>query len=358
MPKRLAAEHAVVCDFPDEVTFGYFAWPTVIRLSERDLMIGASGFRTRHIDPFGRTALFESHDGGRSWGAPAVINDSPIDDRDVGLLKLRDGRILMTWFREDTRKEFDPVKHPERSLTRRLDLRPVLSSWEDDIVRRYEGSWLRIRGADGVWGKELAIGVSAPHGPIQLADGTIFYVGRRMPRGGELPRVDGVAALVSRDGEHWEERGELPDPPDAEHGSFFCEPHALELPDGRIIVHLRREKEFATWQCVSADGGYTWSEPEFLCSGAPSHLLRHSSGVIVATYGYRKPGFGQRVLLSRDDGRSYESWILRDDGFDPDLGYPSTVELADGSLYTVCYQRARPGAQNCALLSSRWELPY
>ena len=34
------------------------------------------------------------------------------------------------------------------------------------------------------------------------------------------------------------------------------------------------------------------------------------------------------------------------------------IELADGSLYTVYYQRARHGAQNCALLSSRWELPY
>jgi len=29
-----------------------------------------------------------------------------------------------------------------------------------------------------------------------------------------------------------------------------------------------------------------------------------------------------------------------DDGPDDDLGYPSTVELADGSLLTVSYQKA------------------
>ena len=41
---------------------------------------------------------------------------------------------------------------------------------------------------------------------------------------------------------------------------------------------------------------------------------------------------------------------------DGDLGYPATVELGDGSLFTVYYQKAAPG-EKCSLLWSRWKLP-
>ena len=62
-------------------------------------------------------------------------------------------------------------------------------------------------------------------------------------------------------------------------------------------------------------------------------------------------------MVSRDGGESWDyDLILRDDGSDGDLGYPSSVELADGSIFTVYYQRERPGAQ-CALLWTRWALP-
>ena len=97
----------------------------------------------------------------------------------------------------------------------------------------------------------------------------------------------------------------------------------------------------------------------FLTLGAPPSLLLHSSGTLVLSYGWRREkDFGQRVRFSADGGRSWsDEWILRDDGPDLDLGYPSSVELADGSIYTVYYQKAEPGALNCSLLSSRWRLP-
>jgi hypothetical protein len=47
---------------------------------------------------------------------------------------------------------------------------------------------------------------------------------------------------------------------------------------------------------------------------------------------------------------------VRDDGFDWDLGYPSTVELADGSLFSVYYQKVQ-GNHKASLLWSRWQLP-
>ena len=111
-------------------------------------------------------------------------------------------------------------------------------------------------------------------------------------------------------------------------------------------------------QTVSDDRGHTWSPPEPLnFHGSPPHLLSHSSGALVCTYGCRQGDFGQRAMVSRDGGESWDyDLILRDDGSDGDLGYPSSVELADGSIFTVYYQRERPGAQ-CALLWTRWALP-
>ena len=41
-------------------------------------------------------------------------------------------------------------------------------------------------------------------------------------------------------------------------------------------------------------------------------------------------------MISTDDGQTWEQAIvLRDDGPDGDLGYPASVELADGSILTA-----------------------
>ena len=62
-------------------------------------------------------------------------------------------------------------------------------------------------------------------------------------------------------------------------------------------------------------------------------------------------------MLSYDEGESWEAgYVLRDDGPDGDLGYPAGVELPDGSLFTVYYQKVREG-EPCSLLWTRWVLP-
>ena len=126
-------------------------------------------------------------------------------------------------------------------------------------------------------------------------------------------------------------------------------------------IELERDAglvNFSMVQTLSDDGGRTWSIPTPLgFHGSPPHLLRHSSGLLLLCYGYRQARYGQRAAWSRDDGATWEhDWIIRDDGPDGDLGYPSTVELADGSLFTVCYQKCS-GDRKCSLLCSRWRLP-
>ena len=61
---------------------------------------------------------------------------------------------------------------------------------------------------------------------------------------------------------------------------------------------------------------------------------------------------------SLHSGQSWQAnYILRDDGPDSDLGYPSSVELADGSILTVFYQKVASAEEKCSLMWTRWELP-
>ena len=94
------------------------------------------------------------------------------------------------------------------------------------------------------------------------------------------------------------------------------------------------------------------------CRGTFAIIVsRHSSGALVCVYGYRLEPYGERVCISRDEGQTWEHFIIRDDGPDGDLGYPSSVELSDGSIFTLYYQKAGGSDEKCALLWSRWQLP-
>jgi hypothetical protein len=112
-------------------------------------------------------------------------------------------------------------------------------------------------------------------------------------------------------------------------------------------------------QTESADGGVTWTRAEPLgFHGSPPHLMLHSSGALVCVYGYRLAPYGQRAMISHDGGKTWAyDYILRDDGPDSDLGYPASVELGDGSILTIYYQKAGSTADKCGVLWTRWELP-
>ena len=56
----------IVCNNPDSV-FGYFGWPSVARLPDGTLAVAASGFRLRHVCPFGKGVICYSRDEGRPW---------------------------------------------------------------------------------------------------------------------------------------------------------------------------------------------------------------------------------------------------------------------------------------------------
>ena len=152
--RRIDAVHETV--FEGSRPFGYFGWPTVAKLPDGTLAVAASGFRSSHICPFGKTVLWMSSDEGRSWSDPVIVNDSPVDDRDAGLCPLPDGSLLVTHFGSDTR-----IYYPTgAAMPDRADFRPVLDSWEEDVVARNIGSFLRRRRPDGQFGPRIPVAAS------------------------------------------------------------------------------------------------------------------------------------------------------------------------------------------------------
>ena len=370
-------ERQTIVSYPKSFYFRYFGWPTVARFEDGTLALAASGFRHAHMCPWGKSVVWESHDEGRTWDEPEIVNDSSIDDRDTGLVALPGGSLLLTWFSSDMRYHYPTVPFderqpkvdkaleesgdPEQRKAIRDSYRYVRAStdvWNEENVARDLGSFVRIRDPRGVWGPRIPVTVSSPHGPILLRDGTLLYVGKanaEWVNGEYRPSMKAlhgarIHVISSADkGVTWHTVGEVPDVADF----VFHEPHAIELADGSLLALLRAHPiaggHFQIWKSLSRDGGRTWSTPEYVAEGSPPHLLRHSSGAIVCTQGYRIKPFGIRALVSRDEGTSWEEVVLDDSQPDRDLGYPASVELADGSVYTVYY---RDGD----LLSVKWKL--
>ncbi|MCM8788251.1 MAG: glycoside hydrolase, partial [Candidatus Omnitrophica bacterium] len=121
-------------------------------------------------------------------------------------------------------------------------------------------------------------------------------------------------------------------------------PSGVILPSGKIVCAIRCQRYkhgFSFWsECyVSEDRGRTW---RFLSRindlGSPCHLLLLEDGRILATYGYRSYPFGVRISISEDEGRTWKNeYILRDDGGSWDLGYPVSVQLDSGEIFSVYY---------------------
>jgi hypothetical protein len=352
----------VVVSRPADI-FGYFAWPSVTRTPDGELVVACSGLRMAHVCPFGKTVLFRSKDNGKTWSEPTIVNDTTLDDRDAGVISLGGKSLLVSWFTLDIRSY---VNYWQENYDGDLveSWKNVTECWTEEQVRELAGSWIRTSSDGRHWNKPVRVSVSTPHGPIRLKNGDLFYLGKEFGLVGFDAENSPIRAIRSSDGgQSWQNLGAVPNADRTENKNYH-EPHVVELPSGKLIGLIRYERDiagypdFSLFQTESNDGGVTWSQARSLgISGSPPHVFRHSSGAIVCVYGYRKTPFGQRVMISSDEDKTWKSdLILRDDGPESDLGYPASVELPDGRIFTVYYQKTKPG-EKCSILWSCWELP-
>jgi len=139
----------------------------------------------------------------------------------------------------------------------------------------------------------------------------------------------------------------------------YHELHGLEVePGGKIVVQIRNhnpKNAGETLQCESTDGGKSWSLPKAIgVWGLPSFLTRLRDRRLLMTYGHPRAPFGNEARVSEDGGANWSAPMrISGDGPGGDLGYPSTVELEDGSLLTVWYE-ALAGRPRAVLRQARW----
>jgi hypothetical protein len=334
----------------------YHGWPTVARLTNGRLAVVCSGGREEHVCPFGRVDLYVSDDNGQSWGWPRTLLDSDIDDRDAGILETARGTLLVTTF---TSLAYEPILAKAQAsgaweAARRRRWQAAHNRLSEEQRRAELGQWM-IRSTDGgrTWSPRYSSIVNSPHGPIQLRDGRLLYAGKELWTG---QRRNGVCESLD-DGQTWRWLAEIPARP-GDDGAQYHELHAVECASGRLVVQIRNHNgtnERETLQSESADGGRTWSRPRSIgVWGLPSHLLRLRDGRLLMSYGHRRPPFGNQARLSADEGRTWsEPIIISGDGASTDLGYPSTVELADGTLLSVWYEAMKDNPM-AVLRQARW----
>lgn len=364
-------ESRVICKQPDR----YIGWPTIAKAPGGTLFVVFSGDREAHVCPFGKTLIIRSDDNGATWTEPQLLNNTPLDDRDAGICACADGTLIVSWF---TARSGVDYLDPHDSQERRERWAKHLATISDEDVKRWahvnfgipRGHWFRRSPDLGrTWEEPVRAPGTAPHGPIELSDGRLFFVGNN---GHDRDhKTTSIAAAESWDkGRTWRDIAHISMFPDY-HGdepdgfAFLAEPHVVEVSPGRLLAMARYEEQpyregrtaCVLWQFTSEDGGHTWTEPrptEIL--GKPPHLLKLRDGRILVTYGYRHAPYGERACFSTDGGATWDyahEVILRDDAINGDLGYPATAECDDGTLLTVYYQIDRPG-EKTSLMMTRW----
>lgn len=355
-PSAKITETRVITPQPDL----YAGWSTLARRKNGELWVTWSGGREAHVCPFGQVHAMKSNDNGITWTFPRVLHDGPIDDRDSGVLETAKGTLLVT--------TFSSLAYEERILAKA----EKEGSWEPEKLRRWQaerdwataeqrraalGEWV-LRSTDGglTWSSPIPSVVNSPHGPTQLSDGRLLYVGKQLwtPEG----KIGAVES--TDDGLTWRWLGDIPSRRGDEVKAGYHELHAVEAADGTLIAQIRNHNEpnkGETLQTESTDGGKTWSEPHSIgVWGLPSHLLKLQDGRLLMSYGHRRAPLGNQARISADNGKTWsEAMIISGEGLSGDLGYPSTVELDDGSLLTVWYEVMEKGA-NAVLRQARWRI--
>lgn len=362
----------VICKQPGR----YIGWPTACLRKNGELLVVFSGDRDGHVCPWGKVQMIRSTDAGETWSTESTICNTPLDDRDAGIVELPNGDLVVAWFTS--------VAYMG-SIRDRSKLKPGSPQFywwlhDEKLPFAVKEEWLgyyTARSTDGgkTWEAPVKTRGSANHGPIVLKDGRLLMVGRGWHGDGtsavwqgskhELPVEES-----SDNGRSWKVIAMIePTPPDEM--EQFHEPHVVETDDGRLVAQFRfhakpapgekrrDEAECKLRQAESRDGGKTWTRmtPTEI-QGYPPHLITLRSGQLLTVYGRRLgPGFGEYACLSDDQGRTWDvaNEIKLAGHFDNDLGYPASVELVDGSILTVYYQAETKGQPTC-LMATKWRV--
>ena len=361
-----SAEQTIVCK-KDGETYGYFAWPTVTKLGDGRLMAVASGMRSAHTGMDGKLVCWYSEDEGKTWSEPQLLVDTLLDDRDAGVVYWN-GKIIVSWFCASQ------AYYNGTSIDEAYD------------TKYMGGNYIISEDGGKTWSEIYCMpeGMFTPHGLILNPDGGLTSVGylkydKAQRRWGTGIAVRTTTGEMDENGFIWSEAIVIADS-DTQYSWDFQEPYGIYNDDGVLIVVMRSDK--GLYQCELQPGETEFSAWHLIAfvQETPAHMMQHSSGVMIMTYGYRgiyvdpvtgktvsysernKDGtLGIRARFSYDGGLTWTQEVILSYGLMPasnssDWGYTSSVELSDGKILTLFYQRT--GSETKAsIYQIVWEVP-
>lgn len=204
-------------------------------------------------------------------------------------------------------------------------------------------------------GKELV-----PFGNIELgADGVLRVAAYVYALGLPPPRVDSCYVVASDDDGHtWNIEARI-GAIEANETDLF---HAggerwlaaarnlgVAVPGGHSIDLYASDDNARTWRNLG---------PITQPAEHPGDLLRLADGRILLTFGDRRgPDFGVSAKVSSDNGYTWSAPFRLAGGFESrDSGYPSSAQLADGTIVTAYYARGSREYAGYQMGVVRWRL--
>lgn len=353
----------------------------------------------------GQTALVRSFDDGKTWdpASKQVVQPwtSTTGNWDCGILELQDGSLLINFTLCAFFKRGTTPEQPSW-LTG-----PMTKEWGDWSwswwLRKWIGTYV-VKSSDKgkTWSDMIPVNVvplthaGTRLGCWQLPSGSILMgvYGRIKGYGEEGQYETTRSALIRSDdqGENWEYYSTMGYDP----ASIidYEEPALLRLKDGRLVCFLRTHvqpsgdaKNLA--YVVSEDEGFSWTPPKWTnIWGYPAELTPLQDGRYLMIYGYRRPPYGVRGVVS-EDGLSWDvkhEFVIREGGVpgkevyvkpapsrsDPlgdssnidwknpgvyqHIGYPSVLQLHDGTILAAYHEWSDDPNPIQYVLGTRFEL--
>jgi hypothetical protein len=306
---------------------------TVAVLADGKLVL-ATCRRDKPDSPVYAIHVYQSVDAGLTW---EEIDKSPLTGKESSLAVLPDGTLILT-----SQGLQDPSKM--------------------NLARSSDGG--------RIWEASTLPGTDYPRNLIVEPDGSVLMIRAEAPgwvpsNGKGSPNIE---LGCSKDGgKTWQFTEGLVDWSETN----FGEVSSLRLKDGRLLAALRMQipgtqgEGFETTVLTeSSDDGKHWSKPRTMVNPAEVHvyLTELRDGRILATYSNYHLPWGVYAIVSRDGGKTWDTEhpieLALSAGYS--VGWPVTVQLADGSLLT-CYAAEvywrEPPPENVVTEVVHWELP-
>ena len=298
----------------------YEAFPDVCRLDNGDLFVvfyAGTGHVTLPGDktPTGGSVYgMRSSDGGTTWSKPALVIDTPQDDRDPHVCQLANGEVLVTFFTRGDKKQGNvSLEVGNVWVVRSADKG---QTWDKQPTPVAPTPYDNYQGVSSVF-------ISGP--PVQLEGKHVI-----LPIYGTISSGHYETAIIhSKDfGKTWTDASRVDPRQSAGFSYGFCEASVARLADGRLIIVMRPGMH----QSYSSDQGYTWTKATQLPHpGDAPTVIRAKGNVLVCAHRYP----GTAVSISTDDGATWSAPRQIDT-----VGgaYPGLAELDDGSIVCIYYE--------------------